>query len=85
MTSPKEPLADFSDVQSGSSSEAMSKAEAEVVTYVVKKGDTLSRIARDHYGDATKWKAIYEANRDVIKNPDLIQIGWTLTLPRLPK
>ena len=83
MTNPKEPLPDFSDVQSGSSSEAMAREEATVPTYTVVKGDTLSRIAKRHYGDASKWRALYEANKDVIKNPDLIQIGWVLKLPAL--
>ncbi len=83
MTNPKEPLPDFSDVQSGSSSEAMTREEAAVPTYTIVKGDTLSKIAKRHYGDATKWKALFEANRDVIKNPDLIQIGWVIKLPPL--
>jgi nucleoid-associated protein YgaU len=82
-TTPNVPLADFSDVQSGSSSEAMTQEEATVTTYTVVKGDTLSKIARRHYGDATKWHAIFDANKDLIKNPDLIQIGWVLTLPQL--
>jgi len=83
MTNPNEPLPDFSDVQSGSSSEAMSKEEATTPTYTVVKGDTLSRIAKHHYGDASKWRAIYDANKDVIKNPDLIHIGWVLKIPQL--
>jgi nucleoid-associated protein YgaU len=61
----------------------MAREEAVVPTYTIAKGDTLSRIAKRHYGDATKWKALYEANRDVIKNPDLIQIGWVIKLPQL--
>lgn len=87
MTSPNNPLPDFSDVQSGSSSEAMPEdvAEAVVVTYTVVGGDTLSKIAKRHYGDAAKWPLIFEANRDRIKNPDLIQIGWVLTIPELPE
>ena len=85
MKTPGDPLPDFSDVRSGSSSEAMSEAAAQrsTVTYTVVKGDTLSHIAKRHYGDASKWHAIYEANRDLIKNPDLIQIGWVLKLPPL--
>ncbi len=83
MTNPIDPLPDFSDVQSGSSSEAMTREEAVVPTYTIVGGDTLSRIAKRHYGDATKWRAIFEANRDVIKNPDLIQIGWVIKLPVL--
>jgi nucleoid-associated protein YgaU len=83
MTNPNEPLPDFSDVQSGSSSEAMTHEEAVIPTYTVVKGDTLGKIAKHHYGDASKWKALYEANRDIIKNPDLIEIGWVLKLPQL--
>lgn len=83
MTDPNQPLPDFSDVQSGSSSEAMTREEVVIPTHTVVKGDTLSKIAKQHYGDASKWKALYEANRDVIKNPDLIQIGWVIKLPQL--
>jgi len=72
------PIADFSDVQSGSSSTAPS---ANPTTYTVKSGDSLSKIAKHVYGDADKWHAIYEANRDKIKNPDLIHPGEVLTLP----
>jgi nucleoid-associated protein YgaU len=80
---PPVPRADFSDVQSGSSSEAMTREEVTEQTYVVQKGDTLSAIAKRHYGDATKWKAIHKANSDLIKNPDLIHVGWILKLPIL--
>ena len=72
------PVADFSDVQSGSSSTAPS---AKPTTYTVKSGDSLSKIAKHLYGDADKWHAIYEANKDRIKNPDLIHPGDVLTLP----
>jgi len=72
------PVADFSDVQSGSSSTAPAGTPA---TYTVKSGDSLSKIAKHLYGDADKWHAIYEANKDKIKNPDLIHPGEVLTLP----
>ncbi|MDQ6612023.1 MAG: LysM peptidoglycan-binding domain-containing protein [Gemmatimonadota bacterium] len=58
-------------------------AQQTAQTYTVVAGDSLSHIAKKHYGDASKWQAIFEANRDVIKNPDLIQPGWTLKLPQL--
>ena len=45
MTNPTEPLPDFSDVQSGSSSEAMTREEAVIATYTVETGDTLSHVA----------------------------------------
>ena len=50
-------------------------------TYVVQKGDTLSHIAQHHYGKASQWHAIFEANRDQIDNPDLIHPGQVLRLP----
>lgn len=50
-------------------------------TYTVKAGDTLSKIAKEMYGDASKWHAIHQANRDLIPNPDLIHPGQTLTIP----
>jgi nucleoid-associated protein YgaU len=77
---------DFSDVVSGSSSTAPSPAgspagAAASRTYVVQGGDSLSKIAKKFYGNANSWKRIFEANRDVIKNPDLIQPGWKLQIP----
>jgi nucleoid-associated protein YgaU len=71
------PAANFSDVQSGSSS----TAPADQQSYTVQSGDSLSKIAKRIYGDANKWHAIFAANRDQIKNPDLIQPGQVLTLP----
>ena len=50
-------------------------------SYTVKSGDTLSKIAKDTYGDASQWKKIHAANADLIKDPDKIQPGWTLRLP----
>jgi nucleoid-associated protein YgaU len=73
------PKPDFSDVQSGSSSTAQDR---EVKTYTVVSGDSLSKIAKQEYGDANKWKRIFEANKDKIKNPDLIHPGQVLDIPR---
>ena len=73
-----QPKADFSDVQSGSSSTAPADQSQ---SYTVQSGDSLSKIAKRVYGDANKWHTIYEANRDTIKNPDLIHPGQVLTLP----
>ena len=47
--------------------------------YEVVSGDSLSKIGQ-RYG--IPWKEIYEANRDQIKNPDLIQPGWKLKIPK---
>ena len=43
--------------------------------------ETLSKIAERYYGDPKLYRKIFEANRDLIKNPDLIQIGWKLRIP----
>ena len=78
---------DFSDVRGGSSTTAptpQSVPWAATRTYTVVSGDSLSRIAKREYGDANKWHAIYEANLDKIKNPDLIHPGQVLTIPPLP-
>jgi len=50
-------------------------------TYTVKAGDSLSKIAKQMYGDASQWKKIHQANADKIKDPDMIQPGWTLNIP----
>jgi nucleoid-associated protein YgaU len=76
------PKADFSDVQSGSSSAPDPTKAAEAgSTYTVKSGDSLSAIAKREYGDAGQWRRIFEANRDQIKDPDLIHPGQELKIP----
>ena len=57
---------------------------AEAATYVVQSGDTLWRIAREHYGDGDQYLQIFEANRGVLDSPDQIEPGQSLTLPPLP-
>ena len=50
-------------------------------TYTVEKGDTLSRIAKEMYGDAGKYPAIFEANKPMLKDPDKIYPGQVLRIP----
>jgi hypothetical protein len=51
-------------------------------TYVVSEGDYLIKIAKQVYGDSSRWREIYDANKDLIgSNPDLIQPGMELTIP----
>lgn len=73
------PKADFSDVTSGASTTSPDTASSQ--TYTVKSGDSLSKIAKHFYGDASKWHRIYDANKDKIKNPDLIHPGQEFTIP----
>jgi nucleoid-associated protein YgaU len=59
------------------------QAEAEATFYTVQRGDTLSKIARGHYHDASKYPLIFEANRPMLKDPDKIYPGQQLRLPPL--
>ena len=53
-------------------------AKANYQEYEVVKGDSLSKIGQKY---DVPWKEIYEANKDLIKDPDLIQPGWKLKIP----
>jgi nucleoid-associated protein YgaU len=74
---------DFSGVESGGSSTARPGSTPPPTgrTYTVVAGDSLSRIAKRFYGDADDWRRIYEANRDQIKDPDLIHPGQVFKIP----
>ena len=50
-------------------------------TYTVKSGDTLSKIAKEHLGDANAYMTIFEANRDQLSDPDKIKPGQVLKIP----
>ena len=51
--------------------------------YTVRKGDYLSKIAKEVYGDAKKYPIIFEANKPMLKDPDLIYPGQVLVIPPL--
>lgn len=78
---------DFSNVKSGSSTTAPKAPSPKPQSehYTVAKGDSLSKIAKKYYGDASQWRRIFEANRDQIEDPDLIQPGWQLVIPPNPR
>ncbi len=50
-------------------------------TYTVVSGDTLWKIASDHYGKGNEYMKIFEANRDILDNPDKIKVGQVLKIP----
>lgn len=49
--------------------------------YTTKSGDTLSKIAKELYNDSKLWRSIYELNKDMIKNPNVIHSNIQLMLP----
>ncbi|MCM8762370.1 MAG: LysM peptidoglycan-binding domain-containing protein [Candidatus Omnitrophica bacterium] len=65
--------------------EPILKEEPQVVieqkTHIVKNGETLSTIASKYYKDSSRWKDIYNANRNILKNPDVITPGLKLVIP----
>ncbi len=69
-----EEMPDFSNVNAGSSSTASK-------IYEVKSGDSLSRIAKQEYGNADDWPRIFDANKDILKDPNKIFPGQKLKIP----
>lgn len=57
--------------------------EPEPKFYTIQKGDSLSKIAKNEYGDGGKWRELYNANREIIDNPDLIHPGQRIRIPDL--
>jgi nucleoid-associated protein YgaU len=55
--------------------------QPEAIFYEVKSGDSLSKIAKAHYGDAMKYMLIFEANQPMLKDPNLIYPGQVLRIP----
>ena len=62
----------------GASSPAVARA---ISSKVVSRGDSLWRISRITYGDGARYALVYQANRDRIRNPNLIYPGQTLVIP----
>lgn len=78
VDSTEQKAADFSDVT------AKVDSTEEIIgerTYTIEKGDTLSKIAKEQLGHASAWKQIFEANRDVLDDPDRIFPGQVIKLP----
>lgn len=61
--------------------ESAPQTAPQVQYYTIQSGDSLSKIAQDYYGDAQKYDAIFEANREVIKDPDKIYPGQKIRIP----
>jgi len=61
----------------------VAQPEPEAQFHTVQSGDTLSKIAKNFYGDANKYPVIFEANRPLLKHPDKIYPGQVLRIPAL--
>ncbi len=57
------------------------KPSAQIRNYTIKSGDSLSKIAKQYYGDASAWNKIYQANQGVITDPDKIYPGQKIIIP----
>jgi LysM repeat protein len=56
--------------------------EPQDIQYTVVPGDSLSLIAQRVYGDLMQWPRIYQANQGRIGNPNVLEVGWVLQIPR---
>lgn len=63
--------------------EAPAEAPGDSDTYTVQSGDTLWKISAAHYGEGSKYMKIFEANTDLLDNPDQIFPGQELKIPKL--
>jgi LysM repeat protein len=60
---------------------ATAGAASDSRTYKVQPGDSLSKIAKEFYGNATEYNKIFEANRDKLSDPNKVQVGQELVIP----
>ena len=78
VDSTEQKAADFSGVTASVDS---TEEIVGATSYTIEKGDTLSKIAKEQLGNSNAWKQIFEANRDVIDDPDRIFPGQVIKLP----
>lgn len=60
----------------------LAAAETAQTTYTIKSGDSLWKIAKNHYGNGGDYMRIFYANRDKISDPDKINAGWEIIIPQ---
>lgn len=70
-----------SEPKKGAAANAQENEDSTVQEYTIQSGDTLSAIARQFYGDAGKYMIIFEANRDILSDPDTIYPGQVIRIP----
>ncbi|NQV04749.1 MAG: LysM peptidoglycan-binding domain-containing protein [Candidatus Omnitrophica bacterium] len=79
----QKPLGSGSTVKKEGTGKKTTKEQKGAMVYVVKKGDTLQKISSELYGTTKKWKKIFDANKDTLKDPDKIRVGQKLVIPDL--
>ncbi len=79
LRQPRLDIPDFEDEESYQ--EESFETQLTYKNYKVQKNDTLQKISKKFYDSYSKWKPIYEANKDVITNPDVLQPGMSLKIP----
>jgi chromosome segregation ATPase len=80
-TAPQRPYASVSAIPSGTTAAASSAPAPEQRTHTVVEGDTLTKISLEYYGTARRWQSIFQANRDVVSNEEILSIGTVLRIP----
>jgi nucleoid-associated protein YgaU len=73
------------DIKATGSQAAATSGTSQPATYTVKAGDTLSKIAKEHLGDASAYMEIFNANKDQLSDPDKIKPGQVLKIPQTAK
>jgi LysM repeat protein len=61
--------------------QAAQPSAVQTKTYTVQAGDTLSKIAKQFYGNGNEYMRIFEANKDQLKDPNMIKVGQVLKIP----
>ena len=79
---PAEPVIEQAEAENAAE-EAEKVEEDDSNTYTVQSGDTLWKIASNAYGDGSKYMTIFEANTDILENPDRIFPGQKLVIPEI--
>jgi nucleoid-associated protein YgaU len=78
-------VADIKATGGGASTAGSTGTSGSAQTYTVKAGDTLSKIAKEHLGNAGAYMEIFNANKDQLSDPDKIQPGQVLKMPQSAK
>jgi nucleoid-associated protein YgaU len=65
----------------GAAAPSAAESQAQSKFYTVQKGDTLSKVSKEYYGDPNRYNAIFEANRPMLEDPDKIYPGQVLRIP----